>query len=80
MAETVTIRLRGVDRDTLEHEARERGQGLSTLLRDLAEAEAGRLRRLAIRADGQDVIDYLKNSPAARRELEDLGTPQVDEA
>lgn len=80
MAETVTIRLRGDDRDTLEHEARERGLGLSTLLRDLAEAEARRLRRLAIRADGQDVVDHLKRSPAARRELEDLGTPQIGEA
>lgn len=78
MAETVTIRLRGEDRAALEHEARERGQGISTLLRDLAEAEARRLRRAAIRAEGQRVVDYVKVTPSAQRELDSLGTPQND--
>jgi hypothetical protein len=78
MSSTITIRLGADDRRVLEDEARERGQGISTLMRDLAEAEARRLRRVAIRAEGQRVIDYVARTAAAREELRELGTPQAE--
>lgn len=78
MSKTVTIRLRTADRDILEAEARERGMGISTLMRDLAEAEARRLHRASIRAEGQRIVDYVRRSPGADAELSDLGTPQVE--
>lgn len=80
MSNTITIRLRADDRRVLEQEARARGQGVSTLMRDLAEAEVRRLRRASIRAEGQRVVDYLRRAPAAAAELAELGTPQDDSA
>lgn len=78
MSGTITIRLGADDRRVLEEAARERGQGVSTLMRDLAEAEARRLRRAAIRAEGQRVVDYVARTPSAREELRELGTPQAE--
>ena len=75
MAETLTIRLDAEDRAVLEVTARRRGQGLSTFLRDLAEAEARRLRREAICAEGEQVLAYLAGHPGARAEVEEIGTP-----
>jgi hypothetical protein len=45
---------------------------------DSAEAEARRVRREAIRADGDRVVAHLAEHPQARRELDELGTPQTD--
>jgi len=59
MAETLTIRLEERDR----------------VIRDLAEAEARRLNRAAIRADGERVVAYLEQHPQAKAELETYGTP-----
>ncbi len=74
-AETLTIRLGGQDRAVLEATARRRGQGLSAFLRDLAEAEARRLRREAIRVEGEQVLAHLAGHLEARVELEEIGTP-----
>lgn len=78
MTTSVTIRLRAEDRETLESEARERGSGLSTLVRALAEDEARRVRRERIRKDGESVIAHLKSSESARDELDDYGGPLAD--
>ena len=75
MAETLTIRLDATDRAVLEAAARGRGEGLSAFVRDLAEAEARRLRRGAIRAEGEAVLAHLADHPEARTELEEIGTP-----
>ncbi|HZU17143.1 MAG TPA: CopG family transcriptional regulator [Candidatus Dormibacteraeota bacterium] len=74
-AETLTIRLNEDDRAILEATARQRGQGLSTFVRELAESEARRLRREAIRAEGERVLAYLAQHPEAQAELEEIGTP-----
>jgi uncharacterized protein (DUF1778 family) len=75
VADTLTIRLDERDRKTLEAAARRQGTGLSAFVRDLAEAEARRLRRAAIRADGDRVVAYLVEHPKAQAELETYGTP-----
>ena len=75
MAETLTIRLDTEDRAVLEATAQRRGQGLSAFVRDLAEAEARRLRREAIRAEGELILAHLAEHPEAQVELEETGTP-----
>ncbi|HZV49691.1 MAG TPA: CopG family transcriptional regulator [Candidatus Dormibacteraeota bacterium] len=75
VAETLTIRLDEDARAILEATARQRGQGLSTFVRELAESEARRLRREAIRAEGEQVLAYLAQHPEAQAELEEIGTP-----
>lgn len=78
MADTLTIRLDAENRAVLEATARKRGQGLSTFVRELVEAEARRLRREVIRAEGEQVLAYLAAHPEAGRELEEIGTPLSD--
>ncbi len=78
MAETLTIRLDSGDRAVLEAAARGRGKGLSAFVREIAEAEARRVRREAIRADGDRVVAHLAEQPEARSELDELGTPLSD--
>lgn len=78
MAETLTIRLDAEDRAALEAAARGQGKGLSAFVREIAEAEARRVRREAIRADGDRVVAHLAGHPEARSELNELGTPQTD--
>jgi uncharacterized protein (DUF1778 family) len=75
MAQTLTIRLAEQDRIVLEAAARRNGTGLSAFIRDLAEAEARRLRRAEIHADGERVVSYLEQHPRAQAELEIYGTP-----
>ncbi len=75
MAKTLTIRLAEKDREVLEVAARRNGTGLSTFVRALAEAEARRLRREEIRADGERVVSYLEHHPRAQAELETYGVP-----
>ena len=76
MSGTLTIRLAGDDRATLEEAAAAEGKGLSAYLREIAEGEAQRLRRARIRAEGQRVVQHLTRSATARDELDLLGTPQ----
>lgn len=78
MAETLSIRLDADDRAALEAVARAQGKGLSAFVRELAEAEARRARRAAIRADGDRVVAHLNAHPQARAELEEIGTPLTD--
>ncbi len=78
MAETLTIRLEQVDREVLERAARERGLGLSGFVRSLAEAEAARLRREIIRADGDRIVSYLLENSRAKAELDEYGVPQSE--
>jgi uncharacterized protein (DUF1778 family) len=78
MADTLTIRLDARDREILEAAARQQGTGLSAFVRDLAEAEARRLRRAAIRAEGERVVGYLAEHSEAQAELETYGTPVAD--
>ena len=78
MADTLTIRLDDDDRSVLLEAARRGGTGLSALVRGLAEAEARRLRRAAIRADGERIVAYLAHHADAREELEIYGTPIGD--
>lgn len=78
MAETLTIRLGADDRAALEAVARGQGKGLSAFIRELAEAEARRVRRNAIRADGDRVVAHLAAHPGARVEFDEIGTPLND--
>lgn len=78
MAETLTIRLDPADRAALEMAARGQGKGLSAFVREMAHAEARRVRREAIRADGERVVAHLAEYPETREELDELGTPQAD--
>ncbi|MGH7911469.1 MAG: DUF1778 domain-containing protein [Candidatus Dormibacteraceae bacterium] len=75
MAETLTIRLDAEDRAVLAAIARDRGTGLSTLVRELAQTEARRLRREAIRAEGNRVLEHLAAHPEAKAELDEVGAP-----
>lgn len=78
MAETLTIRLDADDRAALEAAARGQGKGLSAFVRELAETEARRVRREAIRAEGERVVAQLAAHPGARAELDEIGTPLTD--
>lgn len=75
MAATLTIRLDERDREILEAAARERGIGLSAFVRQFAQAEARRLRREAIRADGRRIVAYVESHADARAELDAYGDP-----
>lgn len=78
VAETLTIRLGADDRAALEAAARGQGKGLSTFVREIAEAEARRVRREAIRANGDRVVAHLAGHPEAQGELDEMGTPLAD--
>jgi len=70
MAATLTIRLKDSDREILESVAKQHGTGLSGFVRQLAEAEAKRLRNAAIRREMAEVSRRIAASPEAREELE----------
>ncbi len=78
MAETLTIRLDQDDREVLETAAHRQGKGLSTFVREIAHAEARRVRRETIRADGDRVMAHLAEHADALRELDEIGTPLTD--
>ena len=78
VAETLTIRLDAEDRAALEAAARRLGKGLSAFIRELAEAEARRIRRAEIRADGDRVVAHLAAHPEANAELDAIGVPLTD--
>ncbi len=78
MPETLTIRLSADDRAALEAEAQRQGKGLSTFVREIAEAEARRLRRDIIRANGVRVVTHLAEHVEARSEVDEIGTPLTD--
>lgn len=78
MARTLSIRLDEKDREALETAARGQGKGLSEFVRELAEAEARRVRREAILAEGERVVAHLATHPVAQNELDEIGTPLSD--
>lgn len=78
MTVRLTIRLDPDDRDLLETVAREQGKSLSALVRELVEAEARRVRRESIRAEGERLLAHLAEHPEARSELEKLDAPSSD--
>jgi uncharacterized protein (DUF1778 family) len=78
MTGTLTIRLNAEDRAALEAAAHGQGKGLSAFVREMAEAEARRVRREAIREDGDRVVAHLAGHLEARSELDELGTPLTD--
>jgi hypothetical protein len=79
MGHPVSVRLDNDVQATLEGAAKERGVGLSTYLRELAEVEAKRVRRERIRAQSKAVADYVAASPEARAFYEDWGTPAAED-
>ncbi len=78
MAATLTIRLQEGDRTVLESAANASGKGLSTYVRELAEAQAAELRRASIRAEGERIVAHLDQDSGAAGEVDALGTPQFD--
>ena len=51
---------------------------MSAFIRELAEAEAHRVRREAIRADGDRVVAHLAAHPESRAELDEIGAPLTE--
>jgi hypothetical protein len=75
----VSVRLDNDVQAMLEDVARERGVGLSTYLRELAEIEAKRVRRERIRAQSRAVGAYIASSPEGRAFHDDWGTPSAED-
>ncbi len=75
MGVPVSIRLDEAVQSALESVARERGIGLSTYLRDLATAEARRVRNERIRAETQRVAAYIASSAEAQAFCEACSAP-----
>ena len=73
MSDPISVRLDAKATDILRAEAKARGVGLSTYLRDLATEEAKRLRKARIRARSKEVAEYVARNPEARAFVEDWG-------
>ena len=65
MAETITVRFDERTRYVLEDEAARRGVGISTFVRQLAEAELRRVRHATIKAEADALGAYLAAHPTA---------------
>jgi hypothetical protein len=78
MGAPISVRLDDEVRATLDTEARERGIGLATLLRQLAAEAAREVRRKRIRAQSATVARYVAENPEAREFFEFWGTPTTD--
>ena len=78
MGVPISIRLDDDVRDELEAQARDRGVGLATLLRELATAAAREARRVRIHTASAAVGRHVAASPKAQAFYEDWGTPHVD--
>ncbi len=74
----VSIRLNDDVRQTLEAEAKARGLGLATLLREIASAAARDVRRARIKAESAAVGRFVAADPEARAFLDRLGHPPVE--
>jgi hypothetical protein len=74
----VSIRLDDDVRDELEAQARVRGIGLATLLRDLATDAARDARRARIREASAAVGAHIAKSPEGEAFYKDWGTPCAD--
>jgi uncharacterized protein (DUF1778 family) len=75
MGSPVSVRMDDAAQEVLEAAARERGIGLSTYLREMAEKEAKRIVKEKIRAESRAVAEYVASSPEARTFYADWGMP-----
>jgi GNAT superfamily N-acetyltransferase len=73
MAAPISIRLDDDVRGELEAQARARGVGLATLLRELAAGAAREAKRARIRAESAAVGAYVKENAEAARFYKDWG-------
>jgi post-segregation antitoxin (ccd killing protein) len=78
MSPPISIRLDDDVRDELSAQARARGVGLSTLLRDIAAQAARASRRSRIRAASEAVARHLETSTDAASFYDFWGTPGAD--
>ena len=78
MSQPVSIRLDDDVRDELKAQARSRGIGLATLLRDLATAAAREAQRARIREASAAIGARIATSPDGQAFYEDWGTPHAD--
>jgi hypothetical protein len=65
VAATISVRFDERTRRLLEQEASRQGVGISTFVRQLAEAELKRVRQSSIRAEADALNAYLAAHPAA---------------
>lgn len=78
MTAPISIRLDPEVRDILEDEARAKGLGLATYLRQLAAQAARDVRRARIRADSARVARHIATDCDAAAFAEDWGTPRSE--
>lgn len=78
MGVPISIRLDDDVRDELEAQARARGIGLATLLRDLATEAARAARRDRIRQASAAVGIHVASSAEGQEFYRDWGTPRAD--
>jgi hypothetical protein len=78
MGAPISIRLDDDVRLELEAQARSRGVGLATLLRDLATRAAREAQRARIREESAAVARYVRSSAEAQEFYRDWGTPLND--
>jgi hypothetical protein len=78
MGVPISIRLDDSVRAELEAQAKARGVGLSTYLRDLATEAARQARRTRIRAESKAVAAHVATSPEGQAFYRDWGTPDTD--
>ncbi len=78
MGVPISIRLDDDVRDELETQARSRGIGLATLLRDLATEAAREARRTRIRQASAVIGAHVATSAAGQAFYEEWGTPRAD--
>ena len=74
----ISIRLDDDVRDELEMQARSRGIGLATLLRDLATEAARAARRARVRQASAAVGTHVATSAPGQAFYEEWGTPSTD--
>ena len=80
MTAPISVRLDDEVRATLDAEAKERGIGLATLLRQLAADAAREVRRKRIREASEAVARYIAENPEAREFSEFWGRPGLGPA
>lgn len=78
MGAPISVRLDDDVRDALEAEARARGIGLATLLRNLATDAAHQAKRARIRAASSAVATYVSTSREGQAFYDAWGTPDAD--
>jgi hypothetical protein len=77
MSDPISVRLDDEIRETLEEEARSRRIGLSAYLREVASAEARRVRRERIRQQSRAVGSYVAASTEAQEFYAEIGSPKA---